>query len=130
MAAQQPIKMLAGDTVTLLLTFRDEEGDLMNLDTDVSEIELEVKASDNGADPALIAISLTGGEITRLTQSGDTLGQAHALIASDETAPPFTPGRLRYDVVAIKAPGGERVHSVPPSDFEVGAVVNQAAVVP
>jgi len=125
-AVSQPFKMDAGDTAILRLTFRlESDSSLMNLDTEITEIELQVKASDGGADPALISLSLTGGEIVKLTQSGDTLGQADATIASAETSSPFVPGRYRYDVVGILT-SGERYHGVKPSDFEVVAVVNQA----
>lgn len=125
MASSQPWKMLAGDTEVIRLTFRSDLDDsLMNVDTDISQIELEVKAEDGGADPALIRLTLTGGEIVALAQSGDTLGQADASIPSGLTAPPFAPGRYRWDVVAIKT-NGDRFHSILPSDFEVQDVVNQ-----
>lgn len=127
MASQQPYKMLAGDTAVIRLTFRKtSDGELMDLDSEVSEIELEVKLQDGGADPALIGLTLTGGEIVKLAQAGETLGQADATIASSLTAPPFAPAVYRYDVVATLTPSGARHHGVKPSDFEVVAVVNQA----
>ena len=125
MACEQPVKVSMGDDLVLTLTFRTEsDEELMNLDTDVSAIELEIKAADGDADPALVSLSIGSG-IVLLAQSGDTLGQAAATVpAASNTA--LGAGVKRYDVVAVLT-GGTRHHAVNPSDYEVLAVVNGTA---
>lgn len=126
MPAEQPLIMRAGNDFVRRLTFTDDDtGDLLNLDTDVTDIQLQVKAADGDADPALIALSLLTTGIVKLTQSGDTLGQADFTILSASTASPFVPGIYRYDVVVILTAGG-RKHAIWPSNLDVRAVVNLA----
>lgn len=123
MACTEPYKKFKGDTAVLLLKFtRTSDGEPMNLDTDVTDIQLQVKAADNDPDPALIDVSLLGGGIVKLTQSGDTLGHAHATIDATADAA-MAPAVYRYDVVAILT-SGARHHGVYPSDFIIAAVVN------
>ena len=126
MGAEQPLVMRAGNDFVRRLTFTDDNtGDLLNLDTDVTDIQLQVKAADGDADPPLIALSLLTTGIVALTQGGDTLGQADFTIPSASTAPPWVTKIYRYDCVVILT-SGERQHAVWPSDLDVRAVVNLA----
>lgn len=126
MGAEQPLVMRAGNDFVRRLTFTDDNtGDLLNLDTDVTDIQLQVKAADGDADPALIALSLLTTGIVKLTQSGDTLGQADFTILAASTAAPWVPKVYRYDVVVLLT-SGARQHAIWPSDLDVRAVVNLA----
>ena len=128
MAVSKTLKLFAGDDKIVRLTFtRESDGTRLNLDTDVTEIEFQVKPAEGGADPALITLNMVAAPIgiVKLAQVGDTLGQADLTIPSSETSPPFVPGIYRHDVVVILTAGG-RNHVVSPSDFIVEMVVNQA----
>lgn len=128
MACEQPISIYVGQTKRLTLAFADADGERIDLTT-ATAIELQVKAADGDADPALIALSIGDG-ITVRPQVGDDIGMADAVISSARTtaAPwpdaPASVGIFRYDVVLEIS--GDRHYAVPPSDFVVRSVVNGA----
>ena len=87
-------------------------------------MEFQVKTAPGVADPALISKSVGAG-ITLLAQAGATLGQADLALASADTSGATTPaGKYSYDLVATI--GGKRRVIIPPSDFTLKDVVNQA----
>lgn len=98
-----------GETKTFRLTFTNaSDGTRLNLDTDVTAIELEIGDSVNVA-PSL-AISLAGGGIVKLTQSGDTLGQADATFSAAQTDTLTTDPKVKWaDVVVILTGGARKV---------------------
>jgi len=121
MAAGQSHTVYKGESKTLLLTISDSDG--VRLDITGFTIEFQVKLKDGDADPPLISKSVGSG-ITILTQSGGTLGQATVKIDSADTTG-LTAQKHRYDVIVIDLVGDRQV-VVPPSNFWVKEVVNQA----
>jgi hypothetical protein len=116
----QPIVIYKGEDKSFILTFTDENGDRIDL-TPFTAIEFEVKVKAGDADPALISKTLGAG-ITKLTQSGLTLGQAQLDVDGPDTSG-LTARLHKYDVVAID--GSAQRHTViPPNDFDLREVVN------
>jgi len=123
--------MILSETRVLAVTFtKQSDGSRLNLDTEVTAIEFQVKVAEGDADPPLIAKSLSGGIVKR-TQSGATLGIADITIGSTDTtsspwpAAPANIGAFRYDVVVVLT-SGARHYAVAPTDFVVSAAVNPA----
>lgn len=94
-----PINVYRGDQATFRLTVTDDED--ARVDITGATIELQVKTAKGDADPATIAKSVGSG-ITLLAQTGDTEGQADAVLLSADTD--IAPG-LRYLSVVIVIAG-------------------------
>lgn len=108
-----------GETVELLISVLDTDGTALNLDTATSEMEFEI-AEDVGLVPV---VTLTyGSGITKLAQSGATLGQASIVITSANND--RDPATYKYDLV-LTLTGGARKFLVSPSDYRITEVVNQ-----
>ena len=113
-----------GETKTFRLTLLKPDQSRYNLDTEVTEIELEIAADLGPGNTILIALSRTGGQIVNLAQSGDTLGQADATIASGDSSG-LDPGLYWADVVAVLradgslAPAEQRALSKLAAEFGV-----------
>jgi len=131
MSCEQPTTVFQGNTKVLAVKFISQSTGLpLDLDTDVTAIEFEVKKADGDADPAFIHKDLLGGIVKRV-QAGDDLGVADITIDSGDTTAtnpdwPVAPdnvGVFRYDVV-VTLTSGQRYHAIPPSDFIVKAPVN------
>lgn len=120
--AEVPLALLAGETRTLAVTVsRRSDGTNLNLLTEVSAIELQVKAQDGDADPPLISKSIGSGITVRSPQTGDDLGVCDVVIDAADTS--SLAGVYRWDLVVLLA-SGERLFGVRPSDFVVSQVVN------
>lgn len=114
-----PVLMYAGDTATLRITVTDDTD--ARVDLTGADVELEVKPSLGGADPATIAKAIGTG-ITLLDQTDPlTRGQADVAIESADTDQPA--GLYWLDVV-VSISGG-RVHAIAPREFTIAAVVNR-----
>lgn len=130
MAVEQPKTLyLTESRVFRLTVVQSSDGERKDL-TGVG-LEFQIKAADGDADPPLVSKSVGSG-ITLLPQTGTTLGQADIEVLSTDTGPanaswPTAPpdGVFRYDVVLIDT-DTRRYYIVPPSDFHVRAVVNEA----
>jgi hypothetical protein len=120
--AETPLALLAGETRTLAVTVTRRSTDaFVNLLTEVSAIELQVKAQDGDADPPLISKSVGSGIVIRDPQTGDDLGVCDITLDPADTA--SLSGVYRYDLV-VTLTGGERLYGIRPSDFVVDPVVN------
>lgn len=122
-ATYSPVAMKLGDDKTLLLTLTDRStGERLNL-TDYEAIELQVKPKDGDLDAPILTKALGAG-ITLLTQSGDTLGQAHVTIDSADTpGDGANAGIYRFDVVVVDE-NGKRRTVYGPADWIIEDVVN------
>lgn len=116
MPALPPI--FRGDDAAFLLTVLDSTGAPVDITGD--DVEFEVKATLNGADPALIRKTVGAG-IALLAQSGATLGQARVTLLGTDTD--IAPRAYWADVVHTKA--GIRTHVVRPTILPIASVVNQ-----
>ena len=119
-SASLGIAVFKGTHRSFILTFIDEEGELVDL-TAWTDIEVQVKWKAGDADPPLIAKALGSG-VTLLAQSGVTLGQARVDFVPDDTK--LMVARVyKWDVIGIDE-DGFRHASIPPSDFDLRDVVN------
>lgn len=118
-----PLRIWRGQTRVFRFTIYDLATDAPVSLAIYDDIEFQVKAELGGADPALISKNLSSG-VTRLTQSGDTLGQLEVTCLPEDTAgdPGITPGVLSYDLWGII--GSNRDLLSIPADFTVEAVIN------
>lgn len=115
------ISMFAGESRTLRITVTDEESEDPIDITTATSIELQVKKRPGDADPPLISKSLLSG-ISLLAQSGDTLGQADAVLEPSDTA--SLRGLYYWDVV-VTISGSRQYVVAPTSKLTIGASVNQ-----
>lgn len=119
----QSQSVLRGETRGWLVTVTDENDARIDLNG-VDEIEFQVKKRMGRGDPPLVFKSIAMGGITVLDQSAPaTKGQFELLLTVNDTKN-LPAARYRYDVVIVA--GSQRQYVVPPSDFELGDVVNCA----
>ncbi len=107
-----------GDDASFTLTVFDAAGAPTSITGDA--IEVEVKVSQNGPDPALIRKTVGDG-VTLLAQAGATLGQATVAFLGTDTD--LTPGSYWLDVVHVRA--GVRTHVIGPVYLPILNVVNR-----
>lgn len=86
-------------------------------------IEFQVKAKDGDADPPLIAKAISSGVLLLDQSNAKTKGQFDVELAPGDTSA-LAAAIYRYDAVVVL--GGKRHYVVPPSDFDLREVVNQA----
>lgn len=113
--AQQPKTIFQGNSKTFPLSVV-QESDGQAVDLTGASIEFEVKTQRGGGDPAAIIVAGT------ITDAANGLAE----IALDPShTKDLDPGLYRYDVVLVTA-ASKRYTIIPPSDFRILSVVNQA----
>lgn len=129
-AVVQPKYMYHGESKTFRVTTTNESDD-SRVDLTGCVIEFQVKPADGDPDPPTISKRYPGYDdggaegIVLLDQGvAATRGQFEVYIQSSDTSG-LTPAVFRYDVVVVLTTGARHL-VVPPSDFDIRAVVNQA----
>lgn len=118
-SADRVLRVVQGTDWTVLITVFDADDN--RLDLTLYEVTFHVAAAPGST--VLIAKSTTGGGVTRLAQSGDTLGQAEVAGVPADTAL-LTPAVMSYEVRVVGPTSAPKVESViRPSDFVLYAGV-------
>ncbi len=118
MSKRQPLAVFQGTDTSWILEFRDEGEQLLNLDTDVTAIE--AKFAEDVGEAALFTLTLGSG-IVKLTQSGDTLGQAKMTVTSVQLGTKL--GKHKWHAKSTNAAAEEKM-SIPPSAFTILEVID------
>jgi len=121
---KQPKLVKRGEDLSWTLTVtRTSDGSRVNLDTELiagaTGLELEISAEVETVPTVQLAV---GTGITKLAQSGATLGQATIVVTGTQND--VVPATKKYDVFMTLL-GGARKCIVPASNYVIEGVVNQ-----
>jgi len=118
---RQDLQILRGISKTLRLTVEDEDGERVDLTGATVYFSVKVNVADAAA--VISKDSGTPSEITILTQSGDTLGQADIFLVPSDTSG-LSPIQHYYDVWVVLA-SGARHAVVPPASFYIEQAITE-----
>lgn len=117
----QPVFTQRGEAQTIEITVtRRSDGTPVNLDTEISALEMEISTAAGTTPTVLLSI---GSGITLQAQSGTTLGKADIVVNNVQND--LVPAIYSYDVIMVLATSGHRKHVIPPSPWHVAASVNE-----